>query len=303
MKTFIYKLLIFAGLTFIGIFAILTFIDRMDYSDDIGYKRVISKGEKSLIIGTSRSAQGVIPSIINTELATNKYDLPIFNFSFNLGMSPYGEAYYKAIKRKIGTNTNNNSLLIIAVDPWCLSMEKGLDKDGPREEDLILGKLLFYHRPNYQYLFTQCQPNEWFKNKICKMHNDGWLEVNAPMDDASRKDALKRKLDDYKDYKITKSDYRIYWLKKTIELCKLNGTVFLIRVPTSPEIYSMEVCQWEKFDEDMIQLSEEMSVEYISFMSDLSKYRTTDGNHLYKDDAKLFTKSLCDSIKMHTPTL
>ena len=268
----------------------------LGYSDS-EYKRFTSGTKSSLIVGTSRSAQGIVPEVVNAKLAPEAFDLPIYNFSFNVGTSPYGETYYKAIKKKLQFNPDTTSLFIVSVDPFSLSTERGQDAKGFREDSRCLKRVRVYTRPQLWYMLLYCRPHQWVSNHSSILHEDGWLEVNGiMMDSLSIDERLEKKMTEYEQYEISSSSYRLEWLRATVELMKQNGSVFMCRIPVSNEMQEWEDQCWPDFDEDMNAMAREAGIEYYSFSSASGQYRTTDGNHLYYEDGKIFTSMLCDSI-------
>ena len=89
MKLFIKKILAFTLLIII-IHLILGL--TADGTTDDFYLRFTSAKQKSLIIGTSRAAQGIQPQLIDSILDLTATD-KIYNFSFTAQNSPYGEVY------------------------------------------------------------------------------------------------------------------------------------------------------------------------------------------------------------------
>ena len=91
MKKFIVNIclfLIIVLLTILGVFW------QADGKTDPFYLRFTTDKQNSLILGTSRAAQGLLPEVLNSKL--NRDDF--FNYSFTLGHSPYGPTYLKSIK-------------------------------------------------------------------------------------------------------------------------------------------------------------------------------------------------------------
>jgi len=296
MKKFLSRLIAVLSLFIICVILFFTVVDSLGMSDAY-YKRFTTKGEHSLIVGTSRAAQGIVPSVINDRLHDVGFDLPIYDYGFDVEESPYGEIYFKSIKEKLGSNPKHNSLFIISVDPFSLSTERNMDSIHYREENWNLDRIHHFYKPQYKYLIINCRPHNWFHNNNIKLHDDGWLEVKGiPMDSVAVNERICRKMESYSSFFITPSSYRIKWLKEIIKLFNANGTVYLCRIPMSNQILQWEHDNWPSFEQDMENISDELSVKYFSFVNDNSKYRTTDGNHLYKDDAALFTQALCDSI-------
>lgn len=293
MRRFFYSLCFF--FVILMMFSI-PFVGYYDYYGeyDWAYKRFLNDGERSLVIGTSRAAQGIHPEVIYKELRGNGFNLPIYNFSFSRPTSPYGEVYYNAIKKKISDECYTNGLFVVSVDPWSLS-DNG-DSCQLQESKGCLSYVNFFMRPNLQYIYKNFK--QLSRSSSMRLHDDGWLEVDVPMDSASVAKRMERKKIDYQDAIIEKSHYRLSWLAKTIDLLKKRGTVVLCRIPADEYFIDMENKFWPSFEIDMEKLADKYSVKYISFINTISDYRTTDGNHLFKEDGERFTRNLCDSIKL-----
>lgn len=300
MKLFLKKVLLVFVLSMLIMIPVSTLQDVLGWSD-FAYKRMTVRNHKSLIIGTSRAAQGIQPSIINENLSDFGFKRPIYNFSFTVADSPYGEVYYNAIKRVID-NEEKNGVFIVSVDPWSLSFDSTKDKPNNwREEGSFLDRNLFYSRPNFFYLWFYSKPYKMLmKSDNMILHDDGWLEVTGiPMDSVSLNERIEKKLLEYKDVSIVKSEYRLFWLKQIILLCKEHGAVYLCRIPASKEFLEKENFFWPEFESDMNFIADSLSVSYISFGDRFGDYRTTDAQHLYKEDGALFSKDLCDSLHAH----
>jgi len=83
MKKFIIKTAIFSFLT---LSCFLFVLSRADGNTDPFYIRFTTPKQASLILGTSRAAQGLQPAVIN-EIGKTQ----LFNYAFTLGQSPFGE--------------------------------------------------------------------------------------------------------------------------------------------------------------------------------------------------------------------
>src|SRR4051812_33254984 len=108
MKKFIIRLCVLAP------FAIVPFLVYVTYfsngKSDYFYLRFTTPPQPSLILGTSRAAQGLQPSVFNeSNLAFAK---PMFNFSFANNISPYGPIYLNAIKKKVSTASKNGLFIL-----------------------------------------------------------------------------------------------------------------------------------------------------------------------------------------------
>lgn len=297
MKRFVFQGLLFALLLLAGVWAILTWIDWKGYSDEY-YKRFLHPAP-SLILGTSRAAQGIVPEVLTASLPEGAFSLPLENFAFTVRTSPYSETYYKAIKKKMGLSEDEQGLFILAVEPFSLRA----DKAGEQEKWLHL-RWTAIREPNYFYLFRYCRPHSWVRpGGHTTLHEDGWLEISGvSVDSASVAAATEREMSKYNDWEIQKSAERIDWLIRTIDLLKTHGTVFLVRIPVSQQMKDREDQVWPDFDQDIRVIADSMSLHYFSFIQQSGDYRTTDGSHLYRDDAILFSKALCDSISLCTPS-
>lgn len=150
MKKFLLKIALFTVI----IAAIILFILKK-YSGyvDCFYGKVSSPSQTSLIIGDSRSFQGIQPRIIDSALA-KKFELPILNFSFTIKQMAYGDAWLKTIKKKVNPKTKNG-LFILSVHPWVLS-----ERD---EDDFKNGKYYEVDLPPNNLHFVNLNPNvEYF---------------------------------------------------------------------------------------------------------------------------------------------
>lgn len=296
MKSFIYKTAILTALALMCFFFVCQVISLLGLSD-WAYKRFTVERKRSLIVGTSRSAQGIQPSVINASMEGQYAE--IYNFSFTVADSPYGEIYYDAIKEMVDERSETGKgLFVMSVDPWGLSMMKPLDDDGLREEHSCLNEVKVLHqRPNFLYLALNFQLHnlDWFQLWM-NLQDDGLLRVDFDMANADTVANINQRLLTYEGYEMEKSTYRMQWLEKTVDLLKQYGDVYMCRVPVHPGMLSIENQKWPSFDEEMQAVSVRKQIPYISFSNRAGFYRTTDGNHLYKEDASVFTRELCDSI-------
>lgn len=305
MRKFLNSILIFISIP--GIPLILILIGLLFYLDntpdkfDVFYRRFTSPKQSSLIIGSSRAAQGIQPSIINDNFKSH-FTNTIYNYSFTIKTSPFGKAYYNSIKRKLKESGLKDGLFIIAVDPWSLSniTEMGDNKILREDAECVSKMILVNTKPNIEYFIRYFDMN-WFKSETgCILHDDGWLEINADMNLTHVKKNISNKINEYSKYHFIKSENRIFYLIKTIDYLKNYGKVYLVRIPTSIEMAQLEFQRWPNFDKDIYSISKNQSIKYFSFKSEIGKYRTIDGNHLYKADAKKFSKNLSDSIQLNS---
>ncbi|QOD61513.1 hypothetical protein H9I45_03420 [Polaribacter haliotis] len=298
MKNFIIKIT-FLVTTILITYILLGFL--ADGTTDPFYLRFTSPKQKSLILGTSRAAQGIRPQILNSVIDKNILNHSIYNFAFTILHSPYGETYYKAIKSKLDENSFNG-LFILSVDPWSISQRTNLNYDIESKKEL--SKLTFFNmNPNYDYLVNSYKNsmfnlliNKFNRDSTLLLHKNGWLEVNINMEKNDLRKRTLSKIEVYKEngkiYEI--SDKRIFWLDKTIQLLKKHGRVILVRIPVNKEILAVENELCENFDS--IINTRFNNLLYLNYKEDSNNYTFIDGNHLYKASGKFFSKKLANDI-------
>ncbi|WP_304343518.1 hypothetical protein [Chryseobacterium koreense] len=300
MKNFLTKAVVFFMLTMVGLAFMLL---KYGYFVDYFYEKFTTPRQASLILGDSRSMQGIQPRVINRELKNEGYHLPMFNYSFTIAQINYGKPYTESIKKKL--QPSKNGLFIVSVNPWLFTEREGDDlKNGIYSES---------SSPPNNMTFVNCNPNfEYFIRNFkyfhfrsvikqtAELHKDGWLEEsNLPKDQKTLESWKNNQVLLYKSFaeKWKKSEIRKNDFISMVEFLKKNGKVILVRMPVDPQLLRVEYAFWSNFDSEMDDLSKRMSVKYINFSKD-NKYQTYDGNHIDKHGGIVFTKELCDSIKI-----
>lgn len=276
---------------------------------DAFYLRFTNGPSQSMILGSSRAAQGLRPKIINSGLVEAGY-APISNFAFTLANSPYGETYYEAIKRKLEKQPaqQQRSIFLLEVNPWSLGKVQGRAEEDFREVDLVLGtveSVAHQGRPNYEYL-VQRYPYSWgkilfdpFQKKEMLLHENGWLEIDIPMDSMAIAQRTQAKLAQYRDDVLPSyepSAARMAYLRKTIELLQTHGEVLLLRLPVHPSMLEIEDEYQGNFDELMCALAKTYAIPYWKSNEAAANYIFTDGNHLSKESGTELSQELVDSI-------
>ncbi len=307
MKKFIFNLSIFiiAGIPII-IFICMHF--KLDGYTDTSYLKFSTPRQSSLITGTSRAAQGIVPSVLNKFL--NRNDM--FNYAFTIGESPYGPTYLESIKNKISANTRDG-IYIIAVDPWSICDTTANPNDSIQfpEISLALGEiknvslnpnifyLLHYYQKPLYHLFTDDTTSGIF------LHRDGWLEITIPMDSASISLRIEQKIKYYRNDNLPRykfSAVRFNYLLKTIVFLKTHGTVYLVRLPVHPQMSKIEDELMPGFDNKINSLALNMNVSYKNFKAMSGNYQFVDGNHLYKSSAGKVSAEIAEWINGMSPT-
>lgn len=293
MKKFLIQVYLFSALLFLGMLAVFFLADGRS---DPYYLRFTSQQQASLIIGTSRAAQGLQPTVLNQIIYGNT-GKQFYNYSFTLLDSPFGPAYYESIKKKLDSGTGDGHF-IISVDPWSISSktENPNDTSGFKENKSFIAKTAFVNiNPNIPYLLQSY--NEPFINILLKrkketalhLHEDGWLEVNLPLDTVALAKNGATKLAFYRKnylpvYKF--SGIRLQYLIKTIDLLQQHGKVYLVRLPVHKSMFDLENELMPDFDTKMDSLSKNENVPYLNFRQLKNKYLYVDGHHLYKTSGK-----------------
>ena len=270
---------------------------------DAFYGRFASPAAGSLVLGTSRAAQGIRPAVLAARLG-GQFEGPLLNYAFTLTHSPYGPAYLASIRRKLRPAVRNG-LFIVAVDPWSLSAAGRAGKTAVEqfpEANSFIGQLREVSQsPNLAYL-TRYQTKPLYRLPLDfatateRLHPDGWLEVNIGLDSAQVRARTARKLRDYQQLAATQhlSAGRLAALRQTIEFLKPHGRVVLVRLPVGPGLLALEQVYQPGFDAQMRQLAAGFTVQYVDYSA--AHYATTDGNHLQKAASETFSQQLAADL-------
>ena len=313
MKLFVRHIILFlsiVALLHLG----LAFI--ADVTTDDYYLKFSSPKQSSLILGTSRAKQGIIPSVLSSSIENR--NLSIFNFSFTLKSSPFGLVYYNAIKQKIDLESKDGCF-IVTVDPWSLSKKISDVNKTPDSLSVLFGISDFTSQPNFKYLFKQF-PHGWGRillNRIEKpilkyyssqidssltgafsmLDNDGWLDVYTPLDSAFVKRKEADIFESYRNKSIyqTGSESRIEYLDTIVEFLSNHGKVYVVRLPVHKKMLSIEQQYMPDFN-NKISNALLKSKGYLDFSTLDNEYSYTDGNHLTKTSAREVTQHIGEWI-------
>ncbi|GGG40292.1 hypothetical protein [Bizionia arctica] len=297
MKQYLIKLFIFSVVIAISIGFVFS---KADGRFDPFYKRFTSSKQSSLILGSSRAAQGLVPSVFNEELNKDGF----YNYSFTFNTSPFGPTYLNSIKNKFNEESTNN-IFIISVDPWVL-VSDGLDPENALqfdESENFLGKVTSVNsNPNLSYFvngFTDLYVKVLINNSNFLLHDDGWLEVSIKQDSLQLEKNLSSSIDNYTQKLETYqfSELRLDYLKQTILFLKPFGEVYLVRLPIHEKMKAIEYQIMPDFDARINKLSEITSVKYINLYNEDGLYQFTDGHHLTKESAMMVSEKVANFIK------
>ncbi len=272
---------------------------------DFFYEKFTAPKAKSMIIGDSRSMQGIQPGVMNKSFLDLDIELPMFNYSFTIAQAPIGPLYNKSIEKKLDPETKNG-VFIISVTPWMFGSDKNKNN--------LAGEFREDHQPPHNMRFVSANPNyEYFiKNlnffhfkgafrKSSIMHKDGWLEENnLPKEQvvfdewkSGQARSLNRKINEYKV-----SELRLKSLDTLIKKLNKHGKAYVVRMPIDQDFVDIENLFYKDFDVDMESVTKDNNIPYINFnnIRDRINFKTYDGHHLDKNSGQHFTKVLCDSI-------
>jgi len=306
MKRFIINTTIFVTLILGSIYIVLS---RANGYSDPYYLKFTTPKQNSLIIGTSKAAQGIVPDVVNEIL-----NIDIYNYSFNMSVSPYGPKYLESIKRKL-SQKNKNGVFIVTVDCWSIS-SSCINPDDTlnfRENNSCIGEMKNVDKnPNMQYLLKYMYGNYYrilFKSSVSLLHENGWLEVTLNTDSVSVNRRTKSTLLEYENYlSIYKfSQIRFDYLIKTIEFLEENGDVYLVRLPITPKLMEIENQLNPNFNAQMQQISKKAH-GYLDLTPKNDLFNYTDGVHLNQNSGKLVTEEISrwimdiENAKMISPS-
>ncbi len=287
------------------------------YIDD--YYGKLSNGHKnSLVIGTSRALQGIVPSIVDSTIGIQEPKL--YNFAFTLSSSPFGKVYYDAIAKKISSE-QAGKYSIISIDPWSISENQFLYSIEKLDHSSVLFQLdNVTSHPNFEYLYDK-YPDGWgniimkraetslliknakklnknFAGSFSFINQDGYLKVYASLDEnvVAKKTSEKLKLYQELADSSKVSEHRMSFLLKIISLLKKQGDVYLVRLPVHEEMLQIEQNYMPDFD---IIMTEAISLSNGFYdMTNLDhNFKFTDGNHLEKSSSKIVSMKIGKWIK------
>lgn len=308
MKKFLINITIFS------LFALLVhvaFAFLADGTTDTYYAKFSSPQQTSLVIGTSRAFQGIVPSAIDSTLNQPK---GIYNYAFTLSSSPYSEVYYNAIRSKLSPDSKDG-LFILTIDPWSISEDTAANSNFNDSSSVLFEMNQLSGHPNFEYLYKS-YPQGWGMIPFKKFQNfalqknsqsltknvqgsffeikpDGWMDVTTSMDAefVSKKEKETYEMYEKKAGSYVLSSYRMDYLNKTIEYLKTRGKVFLVRLPVPLEMQNIEKKYMPNFY-DHISFAKGQCDGYIDFNEGKGEYTFTDGNHLHKESAQSVSKEI-----------
>ncbi|GAB2829266.1 hypothetical protein [Ferruginibacter profundus] len=303
MKRFLFNVALFTLLVFAGMLFVFFIADG---KSDAYYLRFTTAPQHSLIIGTSRAAQGLQPAVFDSVLYKNSNE-HFFNYSFTITDSPFGYAYFESITKKLDPGTKHG-IFVITVDPWSLSASTADPNDSShfRENKSFVGKTKYVNlNPNIPYLVESYgEPyiniiRKWKSTPDLLLHKDGWLQVDVPMDSTAVAQRLENKIADYRKNFLPVYQFsavRLNYLEKTINFLQSHGKVYLVRLPINQRMFDQEDELMPDFDEKIKTVSDKTTVPYLNFKKADNTYQYVDGNHLYQSSGKAVSAVIANWI-------
>jgi hypothetical protein len=254
----------------------------------------------SMIIGGSRALFGINPDSLNR---SGWMKAPVLNFSFTVATSPYGETYYDAIVKKIQED-DTGGVFILDVNPITISASK--KNSSLPEDQLILSRLKVFNmdpnldyilenggHPLYQFLFDRSAalPDGEIP------HTSGWLEGITKTDSIHFEARTEKGITAYRKVfgETGVSDFRLAWLRKIVDELSAHGRVYLVRLPVSLRMRSLEQEYYPDFSDRMHQLIAGTKAKYFDF-SERTGYVFNDIHHLSAGSACAFSSFLADTL-------
>lgn len=268
------------------------------YIDPFYYRFTTSK-QYSLILGSSRAAQGLEPSIINEKLGLKK--AKIFNYAFTAGRSPWGKPYFNAIKKKLKHNANIPSVFILEYNPWAMLSDSLKIGTFPESKAIPFKIHNPYTALNIQYFFGSYEDvnlrlliKKFIGDKDKYVNIDGRYVIEMNFDSIQIEKRVNIKMRQYRQNNRVFDQERFLWFQKTIDYLKKYGNVYVVRFPVAEEMYHLE----KKFSHNAFVSNylDENDIPYFDFTFLNNKYITNDGNHLNYQFVPRFTESVADSI-------
>ena len=272
-----------------------------DGRSDAYYLRFTSPRQQSLILGTSRAAQGIQPAVINDMLGRDD----VYNFSFTVGTSPYGEAYGELIQRKLAPPDGRPDLFILAVDPWSLSVScaSGPDTLCLEERDRFTGQLRrVASRPNLEYLYHYYDDPlyriAWPASYSMEVQADGWLRVDLPMTQEAREANRIAKVEVYRRHARNwrLSPHRIRGLLELISSLRERGEVYLVRLPVDRLMMDIENDYAPGFADSLRSWSAKTATPLLDLTPNNPSYETLDGHHLEQASGRRASRAIAEFI-------
>ncbi len=297
MKYFLKKLFIFLTISVLLLFFLLTIIGLKDGKFlDSYYLKFTSKHNGGLIIGTSKAAQAIEPSLISSDQ---------YNFAFSINNTPFDSTYLNLIRKYHTTQEfDKNRKHIICVDPWSVFT---IPNDQFEMVNPNFNKILKYPiiNPNYFYIKDYINIYDFYfkRLKYEYVNLSGRLVINMDYQKVVGDSTVNliKKIGQYRKKEEFKFGYlsnkRIKILKEIISYLQRDGKIVLVRLPVHDKMLELENIKSPNFDLLVSGICKDFNIQYINMMPLRYNYLYTDGNHLWNGDSHKLTNDLNKLIK------
>ena len=272
------------------------------------YLRFTTPKQHALILGGSRASRGLHPDVLDSALTRSGLEGPLYNFSFTIDHSPYGQTYLTAIRAKLDPRTVNG-LFILEVSPWLLVQPKSADSvvAFPEAQRLLGEQWFFNMRPNYEYLIRH-RTRGWgsllrTRPGWAAVRSDGRLFVRWETE-TERATQTAARIEEYRDDRSLNMDYsleRERTLADLINELKPHGRVVLVRLPCVKALKTYDDMVCPDFLERMNALAIRTNSEFIDLMPLDGRVHYVDGSHLDDRSGVWVSRALADSILARLP--
>lgn len=316
---------------FLGMWIGLLKIDES--RDNLGLKRLKPIKCNSMIFGTSRSAQGVNPAILQ-ELAPQAGDW--LNFSFNLSVSPWNEAYADAIIQKVdcSIDPSESGHFLIFVDPWVLDENCGRAAKSWLSADWLeicdvnllsyainntnpLDVIGFGSGADFLSVFCSSIPRQLLallpeQDFVVSrgVQPNGWLPNPGSLSPQEKQQAIEEKISYFKQTKTPATTWpgesNSHQLSRLIRHLKgrfPESQIKLIRPPVSNEMLLLEQEWFPEMNKWVDRFALQHNLEFVDFNQAWKEKKNLDFNdahHLSIDGASRFSAVLAETCLVST---
>ncbi len=294
----------------LGAFLIVLLV-KYDSKIDPYYAKIKKVHPEGLIIGTSRAAQALDPSVWGN----------MYNFAFTQAFTPFDSTYFGLIKRfhpiesqnvsHVLTSPNKNKdkqkIHLITVDPWSLCSFPGDVNESGNSSFINYIEPSSMGNVNLSYLFAY-MPTKWsevVRNCFAphRVNDNGRYVVsfNYEQMQANFRSNFKEKLIYNKKKEVYQSGYisesRLFYLNEIVNYLGHDGKVVIIQLPVHRELSAIENKFAPKFDSIIADYSKKEQIQFINLRNYHDSFHYTDGGHIWNGDAQKISKLIKHQMK------
>jgi len=264
---------------------------------DVDYSKFTHKAEH-LILGVSRAKVGVVPSILEEAL---NLEGRILNFAFTTPESPYSEAYFNLVRRKLSRDNGHSGLFVLSVNPGNIGQSPHATGEPVSPiYDLHIVNMC----PNLEYIARNINMDQSFLFDLFKPQPDSLMAFRPSPDGWGERqlrssvsdEAVIQKLSGMFNRRIF-SEQRRQILTALIAYLRSYGNVVLVRLPVDTRVYALEQKGTTEFDQIMEAYALEDGVFYLNYIDRGDEYDFSDPQHLLNTGAQAFTKDFAADLK------